>query len=66
TAQNPHGEDHAWFIGFGPFENPKVAIVVLVENGGGGGAKAAPKAGELLKFYFDKNPDQSADTLAEK
>ncbi|MFQ6114309.1 MAG: penicillin-binding protein 2, partial [bacterium] len=42
TAQNPHGEDHAWFIGFAPMENPVVALCILVENGGSGGAVAAP------------------------
>ncbi|KAA3603946.1 MAG: penicillin-binding protein 2 [Calditrichaeota bacterium] len=52
TAQNPHGEDHAWFIGFAPFENPEVAMCVLIENGGGGGRNAAPIAGELLKLFF--------------
>jgi penicillin-binding protein 2 len=58
TAQNPHGESHAWFIGFAPFDNPQVAICVFVENGGGGGAVAAPLAGEMLKAYF-----QQKDTL---
>lgn len=52
TAQNPHGEPHAWFIGFAPIDNPQVAICVLVENGGGGGAQAAPIAGAVLKQYF--------------
>lgn len=53
TAQNPHGEDHAWFIGFAPFDDPQVAICVLVENGGGGGRVAAPIARETLKKYFE-------------
>ncbi len=52
TAQNPHGDPHAWFIGFAPAEKPEVAICVLIENGGGGGAMAAPIAGSLLKTYF--------------
>jgi penicillin-binding protein 2 len=52
TAQNPHGKDHAWFIGFAPFENPEIAICVLVENGGSGGGVAAPIAGAYLKKYF--------------
>ncbi|MBN2356014.1 penicillin-binding protein 2 [candidate division KSB1 bacterium] len=52
TAQNPHGEDHAWFIGFAPYEEPEVAICVLVENGGGGGATAAPIAATMLRQYF--------------
>ena len=52
TAQNPHGEDHAWYIGFAPYENPEVAICVMVENGGSGGGVAAPIAGRFLKRYF--------------
>jgi len=58
TAQNPHGNSHAWFIGFAPFDKPKVAIVVFVENGGGGGAIAAPKAGKLLRLFFQKQEEE--------
>ncbi len=66
TAQNPHGEDHAWFIGFAPRENPRVAMVVLVENGGGGGGIAAPKAGKLFKLYFQKYPVEAPSNIANK
>ncbi|MBM4166206.1 MAG: penicillin-binding protein 2 [Ignavibacteria bacterium] len=55
TAQNPHGNDHAWFIGFAPYQNPTIAICVLVENGGKGGAIAAPIAGMCMEqFLFGK------------
>lgn len=52
TAQNPHGESHAWFMTFAPYENPEIAIAVIVENGGGGGAVAAPLARMFLEKYF--------------
>jgi penicillin-binding protein 2 len=52
TAQNPHGQDHAWYIGFAPFENPTIAIAVLVENAGFGGAVAAPIAGMCIEQYI--------------
>lgn len=52
TAQNPHGEDHAWFIGFAPIQNPQIAFCILVENGGSGGKVAAPIAREIIKQYF--------------
>ncbi|KAA3612274.1 MAG: penicillin-binding protein 2 [Calditrichaeota bacterium] len=52
TAQNPHGDDHAWFIGFAPFKNPRVAFCFFVENGGGGGAVAAPIAGSMLRYLL--------------
>jgi penicillin-binding protein 2 len=53
TAQNPHGKDHAWFIGFAPFDHPKVAVAVIVENAGFGGVKAAPIAGRLMAKYLE-------------
>jgi penicillin-binding protein 2 len=53
TAQNPHGNDHAWFIGFAPFDHPKIAICVLVENAGFGGSFAAPIAGQCIEQYLN-------------
>lgn len=52
TAQNPHGKDHAWFVGFAPYENPKIAICVLVENVGYGGVFAAPIAGLCIEQFL--------------
>jgi len=55
TAQNPHGDDHAWFIAFAPYEDPVIAMAVIVENGGGGGAIAAPIARKCMeKFFYGK------------
>lgn len=48
TAENPHGNPHAWFIGFAPADNPQVAIAVIVENAGSGGKTAAPLARQIL------------------
>lgn len=53
TAQNPHGKDHAWFVGFAPYENPKIAIAVLVENIGFGGTHAAPIAKNVIQAYMN-------------
>ncbi len=52
SAQNPGGKEHAWFMGFAPYGNPSIAIVVMVEEGGAGGAVAAPIARKVLDFYF--------------
>ncbi len=52
TAQNPHGEDHAWFVCFAPVENPEVAVAIVLENAGHGGSKAAPIAGQWLQAWF--------------
>lgn len=55
TAQNPHGKDHAQFICFAPYENPKIAIAVLVENVGYGGTHAAPIAQKMIEAYLLKD-----------
>lgn len=54
TAQNPHGEDHAWFIVYAakPGEPASIAIAVLVENGGHGGSTAAPVARRMILAHF--------------
>jgi penicillin-binding protein 2 len=52
TAQNPHGADHAWYVGFAPFDQPKIAIAVMLENAGFGGTKAAPIAGMVMEKYL--------------
>ena len=54
TAQNPHGEDHAWFIVYAakPGESASIAIAVLVENGGHGGTTAAPVARKMILAHF--------------
>jgi penicillin-binding protein 2 len=52
TAQNPPHPDHAWFVGFAPFDEPRIAIVVLIENAGFGGSHAAPVAGMCMERYL--------------
>jgi len=52
TAQNPHGRDHSWFMGFAPVDNPKVAIAVLVENGGFGATFAVPMGRLMIQKYL--------------
>ena len=52
TSQNPHGKDHAVFIGFAPKDNPKIAISVFLENSGFGGTWAAPTASLLIEKYL--------------
>ena len=44
--------DHAWFIAFAPADKPKIALVVLAENGGHGGSTAAPIARKVLDYYL--------------
>lgn len=49
TAENPHGKEHAWFIGFAPADDPKVLVCAIIEGGGYGGATAAPIARQILE-----------------
>lgn len=44
--------DHALFIGFAPFDKPRIAVSVIVENGGGGGSVAAPIVRKVMDYYL--------------
>ena len=52
TVQNPHGRDHAIFIGFAPVENPQIAVAVVVENAGFGATWACPVATMMMEQYL--------------
>ncbi|NQV00869.1 MAG: penicillin-binding protein 2 [Parcubacteria group bacterium] len=53
TAQfGTKGETHAWFVGFAPYDNPEIVLVILIEGGGGGDESAVPVAKEVFKWYF--------------
>lgn len=45
-------ETHAWFVGYAPVEDPKIAVCVLVEEGGSGGKAAAPIAKRLFDIWL--------------
>ncbi|RKY68706.1 MAG: penicillin-binding protein 2 [Candidatus Latescibacterota bacterium] len=55
TAQNPHGEDHAWFVAYAPFEQPSIAVAAVVEAGGHGATAAAPIVQKVLAAYLFNN-----------
>lgn len=48
--------NHALFVGYAPHNNPKYAVVVLVEHGGGGSSVAAPIASKLLQETLKLDP----------
>lgn len=60
TVQNPHGRDHAVFVGYAPRENPRIAIAVIVENSGFGGTWAAPIASLLMELYLNDSISRPA------
>jgi penicillin-binding protein 2 len=51
------GRDHAWFIAFAPYDDPRYAMSVLVEHGGFGAEAAAPKAREIMRVALLKDPE---------
>lgn len=68
TAQNPHGQDHSWFIAYAPADDPKIAICVMVENAGYGATVAAPIAQRIILKYLLGLTDESEviDTFGER
>lgn len=44
-------ETHAWFTGFAPYDNPEIAVVVLIEEGGEGSSTAVPVAENIFKWW---------------
>ena len=59
----PHRlRDHAWFVAYAPFEDPKISVVVLVEHGGFGATAAAPIARKVIEKYLDLKPSPSSKT----
>ncbi|RAK51243.1 penicillin-binding protein 2 [Phenylobacterium deserti] len=57
TAGPWHLRDHAWFVAYAPYDDPRYAISVLIEHGGFGGAAAAPRAREIMRTTLLKDPE---------
>ena len=54
TAQYARNEKtHAWYTAYAPYDDPEIALVVLIEGGGEGHAAAVPVAREVLEWYFE-------------
>ncbi len=60
TAENPHGDPHAWYITYGEKNGEMISIVVLIENGGSGGTNATPISKKIYNFYFNPNKSNFA------
>ena len=54
TAQNPHGNDHSWFVGVAPLDAPEIVVCAIVENAGHGSEVAAPVVGAVIRAYMYK------------
>ena len=52
TAENPHGQDHGWFIAYAPAEKPDLVIACIVEQGSYGATASGPVVYEVLEDYL--------------
>ena len=56
TFQIPYEErDHALYVAFGPYKNPRYSLSIIVEHGGSGSSSAAPMATKLFKLIVDRH-----------
>ena len=56
TFEIPYEErDHALYIAYGPYINPRYALSIVIEHGGSGGSVAAPLAKRLFKLIIDRH-----------
>jgi penicillin-binding protein 2 len=66
TAENPHGQPHSVFMAFAPKNNPKIAILVFVENGHFGATYAAPIASLMIEKYLTDSISPARKYLEER
>jgi len=66
TAQNPHGRDHSAFIGFAPYDNPKIAVCVYVENAGFGATYGVPIGSLIIEKYLKGEISPSRKYIEER
>jgi len=63
TAENPHGDDHGWFVAYGPFDHPTLVVAVVVEQGGYGSDSAGPIARKIFEAAFNLPPHKDMADL---
>lgn len=51
----PSNQTQSWWCGYGPYNQPTIAVCAMIENGGHGGTSAAPAALKVFEQYFGKN-----------
>lgn len=62
SAETTNGDVNAWFVGFAPFDDPEIAVVVVVENGGHG-SYTAEVVREIIAEYFGMNINQMTEDM---
>ena len=60
TAQvtNTFRKTNAWFVGFAPYDNPEIALAIVIEGAGEGSTAAVPVAKEVFNWYYNNNYDK--------
>ncbi|MDE7081711.1 MAG: penicillin-binding protein 2 [Muribaculaceae bacterium] len=66
TAQNPHGRDHSAFMGFAPYNDPKIAVAVYVENAGFGATYGVPIGSLIIEKYLNREISPARMYLEER
>jgi penicillin-binding protein 2 len=58
TAEQVEGrEDHSWFVGYAPYDDPKIVVAVVIEAAGTGSSAAAPTVCKTIAAYSDTSFD---------
>ena len=65
TAENPHGENHSWFVGVAPLEAPEIVVCAIIENAGHGSDVAAPSVKKVIDVYMQKKLTRLVDSSPE-
>ncbi len=47
-------QSHAWFVGYAPYEDPQLAVVVVIEGGGHGSLVSEPAVADIITYYFTR------------
>ena len=58
TAEATGGQDHSWYVGYAPFEDPEIVVAIIVERAGTGASFAAPAVCETMAAHLDFDPAQ--------
>ena len=63
TTSEDEGDVNAWFVGFAPYDNPQIAVVVVVENGGHG-YYTAEVVKAIVQEYFGTNVEDVVEDMS--
>ncbi len=54
-------QTHAWFVAFAPYEDPQLALVVMIEGGGDAATRAVPPATDIIEYYFTRQQGPASE-----